>query len=296
MSEPKPRRRGLLHELQAESMLTNEQRDLSEIRRVTFGDTADLKIFLPQQTDSLGSDTWRTYLDRKKLLYAWSPPEGSPYTKFLKTKTINSIDFVASRMTPRYSDGERKSEHELTNVISSLDATTAVVLNSGGAHSVAIAAKLAKYGYQPVIMFDSVPHSRGVVRSEQDLATLLYFAQEMEILKREGGIQPSAPPVFVLDAHRDDMSVTEGNIVNNYTYTKQDFPSSRELRSQGITKVIYLNESDENGVIGDYRPNLDDLEPIVEEWTQAGIELAYTGIAPFPQDEYEALSRERFER
>lgn len=278
----------------AENMMPDEERELSEIRQLTIEDKGNFPIVSPQEVDSSGTDTWKSYLDRKKLLDAWTPPQESPYNKFVKTKTINSVEFVGSRIKPRYSSGEIKSERELNNLINSgeLEKGTAVILDSGGAHSVAMAVKLVERGFQPVIMLDSIPHTKGINRSEQELATLLYFAEQMNKLKQEDKIKPDAPPVFILDAHRDDMDVSFGRdktkVKNNYTFGEEDFPSSEEFQKLGVQKIVYLNEGDQRGEV---RPNFQspdrlgrDLKPIVEKWTQAGIKIDYTGISPWEKD------------
>ncbi|MEK7117351.1 MAG: hypothetical protein AAB861_01095 [Patescibacteria group bacterium] len=274
-----------------ESIMTEEEKELSEIRELTSQDRGEFSIVSPKETDSLQTDSWKSYLDRKKLLGAWLPPQESPYTKFIKTKTINSVEFIGSKIKPRYSGGEIKSEQELDNLINGgqLEQGTAVILDSGGAHSVAMAAKLAERGFQPVVMFDSTPHSKGLNHSEQELATLLYFAEQMNKLKQEGKIKPDAPPVFILDTHRDGMDVSLGKdktiVKNTYTYSESDFPSPEELQKLGIKKLIYLNEGDQRGEI---RPDFQstdrlakDVKPIVAKWTQAGIKIVYTGISPW---------------
>ena len=285
----------------AESMMTDEERELSEIRATTFEDKGIFSIVSPQETDSSGADTWKSYLDRKKLLDAWFPPQDSPYSKFVKTKTLNSVEFVGDRVKPRYSGGEIKSERELDNLINSgqIEKGTAVILDSGGAHSVAMAVKLVEHGFQPVIMFDSVPHTQGINRSEQELATLLYFAEQMNKLKQEGKIKPDAPPVFILDTHRDDMDVSFGKdktkVKNTYTHSESDFPSSEEFQKLGVQKIIYLIEGDQRGEVKPDFQSPDrlggDLKPIVEKWTQAGIKVAYTGIGPLERDSGFGTSR-----
>lgn len=273
-----------------ESMVTDENRELSEIRQITLEDMGSFSIISPQETDSSGSDTWKSYLDRKKLLDAWSPPQESPYNKFIKTKTLNSVEFVGDRIKPRYSEKEIKCERELDNLINcgQIEKGTAVILDSGGPHSVAMAVKLVEHGFQPVIMFNSVPHTKGINRPEEELATLLYFAERMNKLKQEGKIKPDAPPVFILDTHRNDIDVSFGEdktvVKNTYTHGESDFPSSEEFQKLGVQKIVYLSESNQRGEV---RPDFqspdrlsEDLKPIVEKWTQAGIKIAYTGIYP----------------
>lgn len=271
--------------------LTAEERELLEIQKITLEDIGKFDIVSPQEMDSSGAYTWKSYLDRKKLLYAWTLPQESPYNKFVKTKTVNSVGFVGNRIKPRYSGGEITSERELDNLINSgeLEKGTAVILDSGGAHSVAMAVKLVEHGFQPVMMFDSIPHSKGINRSEQELATLLYFAEQMNKLKQDGKIKPDAPPVFILDAHRDDIDVSFGKdktkVKNTYTLGESCFPSSEEFQKLGVQKIVYLNEGDQRGKMTPDFQSPDrlggDLKPIVQKWTQAGIKVAYTGISPW---------------
>lgn len=246
-------------------------------------------IVSPQETDSLSTLEWKDYLDSNKLKGAWIPPENSPWGYYQKTKTVNSIDNLAETIRPRYSEGEQRSEKGIENLIGSsvLGKDTAVILDSGGAHSVAMAVKLVEQGYQPVVMFNSVPHPRGTNRSEQELATLLYFAGQMEKLRQEGEITPDAPPVFILNAHRGDTP-EEGEVDNSYTYQKGDFPTAQELDENGIRKVVYLNEGDQNGLINETYQSPKrlqrDLKPIAEAWEKAGIKIVYTGVSPWEQE------------
>jgi len=180
---------------------------LSELFPTNAGESK-FQIVGAANADSLGSQNWKRYLASKTLRNAWSPPDGSPYKRFQKDKTIASVDRIGAAIRPRYSDGEVNSEQGIQNLIRSgaLGEHTAVILDSGGAHSVAMAVRLVEQvGYQPVVMFDSIPHPNGANRSEQELATMLYFAQQVAGLKQGGKMRADAPPAFVLDCHRDDM-------------------------------------------------------------------------------------------
>lgn len=254
-------------------------------------------IVSARETDSFGSPKWREYLDSHRLTQAWQTPEGSPYARFQKTKTTVSVDQWGSKVKPRYSEGEQTSEEGIENLIKSglLGRETAVILDSGGAHSVAMAVRLAeRLGYQPVIMFDSTPHPKGANKSEQELATMLYFAEQISKLKREGKIRPDAPPVFVLDTHRDDYIGHETGVVKNtYTYREQDLPTAEDFQKLGIRRIVYLNEGDQDGEIHQSYQSLDrvagDLKPSVRKWTKAGISVSYTGISPWGRDEEDAF-------
>lgn len=190
-----------------------------------------------RDTDSRSGQEWKSHLDRNSLNDAWSAPEGSRWGRFEKTKLIDSVNKWANDLRPRYSEGESNSEQGIGNLIRSgvLGKDTAVVLDSGGAHSVAMAVTLAReLGYQPIVMFNTEPHPDGANKAEQDLATLLYFAEEVKNLKRDGKIKPDAPPAFILNIHRNDFMIGEKKEGDNrYTYNSQDFPSAQEFIGGG---------------------------------------------------------------
>lgn len=269
--------------------LSAEEKELLEIRALTSSDDGEYEIVSPQETDSLASESWKKYLNRANLLEAWSPPKESPYLKYVKTKTISSIEFVGHKLKPRYSPGEKKSENELFNLIKILDKNTAVILDSGGAHSVAMAVRLVKQGYQPVVMFDSIPHSHGLNKTEQGLATLLYFAEELHKLKQGNQIKSEAPPVFILDCHRDNPDVSRGRdktiVDNTNSYNESDFPSAEKFQKYGITKIVYLDEEDDRGMVNSDFQSLErlqtDLRPVGQKLAEGGINIIYTGVAPW---------------
>lgn len=242
-----------------------------------------------QEIDAFGSENWKKYLDSSVLALAWSAPEGSKFAQYTKYKTIHSIDTLRDQIKPRYSDGEIASEKGIDNLIKSgnINHDTAVILDSGGAHSVAMAIKLMEVGYQPIIMFDSVPHPNGSTHSEQGLAAMLYFAGKAEQLKNEGKCSQSSPPVFIMDAHRGDGNsiVARDRYYNSHTYIPSDLPTSDELMMHGISKVVYVNEGDQAGQIKkDYQSierAIDDIKPVVQSWNNDGIEIKYSGVKPW---------------
>lgn len=256
-------------------------------------DVKKINIVGAKETDSLDSDGWKEYSTSQKLLDAWGVPENSPYCDFQKTKTISSIDKYFDDIKPRYSQGEINSEIGIKELINSgiLDKTTAIILDSGGAHSVAMAVKLAEIGWQPVIMFDAEVHPFAYNPVHQELATMLYFAEQMRELKINGNFSSNSPPVFVMDTHRWQKSFfpDEHTVDNAYSYQSSDLPSGEKLNDLEIRKVIYLNEGNQNGAVNIEYQSMDrltkDLKKVVHDWQNNGIEMIYTGVRPWPHDE-----------
>jgi hypothetical protein len=240
-----------------------------------------------KDVDSLRTTKWKEYLEQGRLLDAWKPVEGSPYQRFIKTKTLESVEELAPVVKPRHSEGEITSQQGIDHLVLSgiVGRDTAVILNSGGAHSVAMAVNLAEQGYQPVVMLNSIPHPTDMIGDIQGLAVLLYFAEHMKQLKAQGKIRADAPPAFVLNDHRLDKLPRSNRVDNSYSYSVEDFPSAEELTQQGIAKVVYVSEGDQGGRINaDFQSILRvkrDLQPVVSAWEEKGINMLYTGVAPW---------------
>lgn len=244
-----------------------------------------------QDVDSTGSRAWSGYLSTDHLRAAWMPLQESPFAQYYKSALVDSAPLLEGKIQPRYSEGERRSEAGVKNLIASgeLDRTTAVILDSGGAHSVAMAVELVKQGYQPIIMFDTLPDPNGINQAHQGLATMLYFAKEVQQLKEQGAFSASSPPVFIMDCHRTDKPFFAGIADNSYSYSNQDLPPAQVLRDFGIVKVVYLGEGDQNGKIdADFQCSdklSQDLRSVVAEWNAEGVAVKYTGVAPWEKRE-----------
>ncbi len=160
---------------------------------------------------------------------------------------------------------------------------TAIILDSGGPHSVSMAANLVDEGYQPVIMFDD----HDADHAKQELATMLYHAEEMKKGKLKGKIKSSAPPVFVMDCHRERLDFGKNGKFEKkgYSYGEQDLPSVEELKKQGIKQVVYVNEGDQQGNINSGFQSIDrvagDLKKTIQRYEKAGIKVVYTGVKPW---------------
>ena len=293
----------MIEATRAQDISEQEANELREIRAITSTDTGEFISISSKELDSLESGAWRKFLDRKKFRDTWIPGVESPYRRFAKTRTIHSIQELREKIRPRHNGADIRSENGIKNLIKTglVGPGTAVILDSGGPHSAAMAVELAKHSYQPIVMFDSVPHSNGRINSEQGLAVLLYFAQEMHELKSNLKITTNSPPVFVLDTHRNDRTLRADSVNNAYVYSESDFPSAMELKSNNIDKVIYVSEVDDKGKINpDFQSDLrlmSDINPVVKKWQESGITIMYTGVNPDSVGEgFQAPLRETYLR
>lgn len=243
--------------------------------------------------DSTGTISWKKYFDAVHMLDAWTPPPGSLYAPFVRTRTLLSVTSPkVHELHPRHSIAEQHTADmmQVLHTQGYLNKETAIILDSGGAHSVAMAAKLVReYGYQPVLMLDVIPHSSGVVASGEDIAVMLYHAEEMHKLKEDGRIKPNAPPVFILDAHRGETPLDDTQVNNSHPLGPNDFPGPEVFHATGIKRLVYLNESDKDAHVKETNQGnpeyIEDIRASMKQNEDAGIQLFTTGVSPWEGDE-----------
>jgi len=61
------------------------------------------------------------------------------------------------------------------------------------------------------------------------------------------------------------------------------------LMSHGITRVVYVNEGDQDGQINRNYQSIqrvaNDIKPVVQSWSNEGLEIKYTGVRPWENDD-----------
>lgn len=151
---------------------------------------------------------------------------------------------------------QRKAESDMTAAklvsqrVSEYKATGGLVMvESGHAHSVAIAVELAKAGYRPIIKMGRAATANHWL---QAIAAMKYYAHEMEIVKR--ALHENAPVAIIMDAHRGDTLDFSGPKFQDYQPT--DFPSVQVVKEKYNNSLIWITEGKERGLVrrDDYTP------------------------------------------
>jgi hypothetical protein len=140
---------------------------------------------------------------------------------------------------------------------------TAIVLELRGSDAVKSGLSLAERGYRPVPVYNTTHGHQAVVDSERIAAALVAGAEKLKEMR----FKETAPPVFLLDAHRMPPGTppAEGKFDNRWLVFPQDFPSATLLRSRGIEKAILVQEG---------ARVRDDLAHVLLRWQQGGITLS----------------------
>ena len=144
------------------------------------------------------------------------------------------------------------------------DSATAFVLDLPGVRSVELGLALARAGYRPVPLFNTADHPAAVVKVRPVLQAMMAGAEDL----RQAPLAPGSPPAFLLDANRSAAVLpTPGTFDNRWVVFPQDFPSANFLRSQGVLRVVLLQEARQGP-----QPQWD-LSHVLRRWQEAGIEI-----------------------
>lgn len=189
--------------------------------------------------DSTKTEAWRNYLQAAALNRAWSPPDNSPWLAYHKVSLPAAVSMVRPAAVPVRGQPATLAEQSAEAFASrySLE-NAAVFVDLPGPESVAWGAALARRGATPVCTFNNWPHHRGILKLEQTLGALLYYADELSR-------QPKKPtvPVFMLELERLRPNYTPRptEFDNRYFHLQTDFPTAADFARQGIKTVYYVS-------------------------------------------------------
>jgi hypothetical protein len=204
---------------------------------------------------------------------------------------FNAIQVVNPNIRPRWSMAEIISEVAIRHYCEThcIRHDTAVLLNTGACHSIAMAKALAEYcGHQPILLIQpALTDEHAIKDTEEILATILFYAPFLgEIRCRSPRSKAHSPPAFILDCHR---SAFENEVLHRpgYRLAPGDFPTGRALIDLGITNAICLEEIEQTEEIRTGLSALDithrnnDLIELLRDWERAGLRLSFAGVQPW---------------
>lgn len=222
------------------------------------------KLAIPNRSEkgSLGGTEWKQFTAAAALNNAWSPAEGTVWRSYAKPTLVSAISILPEQFRyPCRSKPEEDGRRIAASIFSTIKEKSAVICDLPGRYSVSVAAELSKSGYIPVLLFNNWPHQSGVVRSEEILGSLLFFAAEVRKQKSAG-----STPIFILDRNRINLATSPGpdKFDNRYFHTKSDLPAADVFAKTGITNVVYVTDNDRES---------DDLNEYIVTLSQTGVNI-----------------------
>lgn len=221
-------------------------------------------------SDSQQSEGWRKFLDSQQLHRAWVPAAASPWRPFYKPTLVAAVAVVEGAAMPVRTADVPPAEAEATLFGSTFNlAGAAVFVDLVGEQSVAWAAALRQHGLVPVLAINNWPHQFGILRLERPLGALLYYAQEAA----RTPLPPEARPVFILERARlgqKGLHPAPDRFDNRFFHVPTDFPSALQLKTHGVTRIVYVNPRGTTAGCEE-----DDLNEYFNDLDKVGMEITY---------------------
>ncbi len=212
--------------------------------------------------DAANTYDWRKYLDPRTLSRTWEPHSHGPWTPFHCVTLFAALDYLNREHVGPC--GAPPLSLNTFRVPDWIDSATFLLVDLPGPKSVALGAVLGASGCDLVCTFNNWPQARGVIRPEDTLAALLYYASWLDA-HRDAYPTPG-PAAWLCDSGRLGAAPGKpGDFDNRYYIEDGVIPGPEFLRQRGITRAVYVAE----------RPDsvMADLAPHLLAYQKAGLEV-----------------------
>jgi hypothetical protein len=213
-------------------------------------------------------------MNAEETYEVWAPEHGpwSPWVKPILFSTARSWGDPGER------DWEEIQE---PSWVTTIDASTAFVVDLPGAEGVRWGIALGRRGWRPVPLYNALPGEAVVDPSDSALVDVSSIARVMRpatTILEQLALAADRPPAFLLDAQRrygTGAKPAPGKFDNRSISLPTDFPSGLFLRSRAIRQVILVQPTDAS-------PQ-EDLAHTLVAWQEAGLPiLVATSVAGGP--------------
>jgi hypothetical protein len=233
--------------------------------------------------DSTGDANWQQYKAAPRLLEAVKPNNPDRVKEQMPT-LIQSLGeknnvTLASQVKPVSSASTVKSHDQARALAALVKASenpekTVLVVDVPNAHGPAAAAGMSEFA-EPVFLYDNWPHPKGVVKSQDTLGSLIYYAKELEQGKAARKDQ-AVPTAYILDSSRLNAGKNPGasDFDNRYFV---ELPSADELKKRGVTNVMYVT-------MGEASTETDDINDALADYKDGDLKVSNIPLAKFQKD------------
>lgn len=198
-----------------------------------------------------------------KEIYKIYAPDSTKWVEWVRPVPFVAIDTYNRK--PIYNWLDRKLMFTIK-----YEKNTAIFIDLPGKESIELGISLAYIGYRPIPLFNGTDEQKGSQATTDTYLIESCLINGCEKLKSIS-LENNANPVFLLDSSRTNRyRVKESIFDNSWDLYKQDIPTSKYFKENGIYKIIVIGNTIQR-----------DLRKIFFEFQDAGIEIYLTdGYAP----------------
>ena len=247
----------------------------------------DKQLFYPQDclvdSDSRTAIDWQKYLGASTLNAIYEPKKANlkPYNTPTLVQSLSMPALATNiklsftpEMARAYSQGLGVKEILSTNKNND---NLLLIVDMPGAESVAFSAAMADCA-DIVLTFDNIPHPLGVVPAHLTLASLVYYAGEIEEKKQKR--VDNAVSLFVMDRSRFVEKISEDTQFDNRYLAK--IPTIDDLKKSGVNNIMYC--------VNNEKQELDDLNDDFVEYQKQGIAVNLIDLGDFKRSENDSTA------
>lgn len=230
-------------------------------------------------SDSRGGMDWNTFAASTALLKAWAP-KNATWQPYVVSTLAQSLDQASLRgqIAPVHTQAMEAAYGRGLGMKELLKKTkepgkTLLIVDIPGPEAVAYAAALSDVA-DPIITFDNWPHPLGVVKSQETLGAMLYYAGEVQANAEKRAA--NAPAVMILDGNRL-ASYTDADSQFDNRYMAK-VPPADKLSTLGVTNVLYAVPDASNS------NERDDLNEDFTAYKGKGVNVSLFTLSDFTPD------------
>ncbi len=165
----------------------------------------------------------------QKVIAAFEPISGSPWARYADLSRVENpcIENIWNSIPNRNTPADRMAAKLVGTEFVAYQDPSAIIVDSGGPHSIAIATKLAQLGYQPIVMMSPITGygKYTLYINIQAVGAMKEYWPKMLLAKTH--LTKYSPPAFILDAHS----------TTNWSRTQMPSPSDFHRHLVWITEA-----------------------------------------------------------
>jgi len=214
-----------------------------------------------------------------KEIYEIYAPKGTKWTEWIRPVPFVAIDTYDRKPISNWLDRKQM-------FLKRYEQDTAIFIDLPGKESIELGISLAHLGYRPIPLFNGTDEQQGAQATTDTYLverTLINGSEKLKSITLENDANPS----FLLDSYRTNRYRAKESIFDNsWDLYKQDIPSIKHFKENGIKKIIVVGSTIQR-----------DLRKIFFKFQDAGIEFYLTdGYLPANKVILKKTLKERFEK